>query len=520
MSENFNSMETVSFRRFLSYIYAYEDERKLRNVGFAKVEIRAPRVRFQVIVNGLMQKGGRPMEICLVDESMRRIPVGQMVLQNGRGEYQGSTALETMWESGLSFSQVYGICLQPVGNRRHYYMTLWREPKPFFRAAEAETGEKEDAEEIQGALKWQLKDEAGKCKGEERVSSGELNLQAEVESREEIGKEVHGEVRLKSEPEVESREKLGEEVHGEVRSKSEPEVKSREKLGEEVHGEVRSKSEPEVESCEKLGKEVHGEVRSKSEPEVESREKLGEEVHGEVRLKSELEICMKTSEEVLRKSGLEEKREKEDLEEKRDKEDAEEVQKERRAKSEQECCMKTSEEIQQEIEAASELLRQQEAIADAIPQNAQRYVRRSRRGTGKVENQMELWKKFCSHYPHVDIRPISLMNRGAEAGLEEKGKLCEVIRIRPNDIGRLPRNNWILAHNSFLQNSYNHFRYLILFRVEYQKETGEHTSRWFLGLPGEKNEQEAMVAKVFGFQKYLSCRHGGFWYTEIFMGAY
>lgn len=46
MSESLNNtMETVSFRRFLSYIYAYEDDTKLRNVGFAKVEVRAQRVR-------------------------------------------------------------------------------------------------------------------------------------------------------------------------------------------------------------------------------------------------------------------------------------------------------------------------------------------------------------------------------------------------------------------------------------------------------------------------------------------
>ena len=48
-----NSMETVSFRRFLSYIYAYEDDTKLRNVGFAKVEVRPPRVRFQITVSGI-----------------------------------------------------------------------------------------------------------------------------------------------------------------------------------------------------------------------------------------------------------------------------------------------------------------------------------------------------------------------------------------------------------------------------------------------------------------------------------
>ena len=128
MSESSNnSMETVSFRRFLSYIYAYEDDTKLRNVGFAKVEVRPPRVRFQVTVSGILQKGGRPMELCLVDKNLQRIPVGQLILQNGRGDYRKSTGLENMCDSGLTFSQVYGICLQGAGNRRHYYMTLWKE---------------------------------------------------------------------------------------------------------------------------------------------------------------------------------------------------------------------------------------------------------------------------------------------------------------------------------------------------------------------------------------------------------
>ena len=387
-----NSMETVSFRRFLSYIYAYEDDTKLRNVGFAKVEVRPPRVRFQITVSGILQKGGRPLEMCLVDKNLQRIPVGQLILQNGHGEYRGSTGVENLWDSGLAFSQVYGICLQGAGNRRHYYMTLWKEA---------------------------------------------------VKPVHPVGR--HSEEKITVIP---GTRKTGE-----------------------------------AQAVIQAAQAVQG-------TEHEVQEAVSEEVQETV------------SEDVLRAVS-------------------EEVQEAGSEEMQEEIKEKVREEYREELESASELMHQQSAAEikektdiPSVSGTAHRQIRERKNG----DKSMELWKKFCTRYPHVDIRPLDFEEKRQGDGFMKVGKVCEAVRIRPNDIGRLPRNNWILAHNSFLQNAYNHYHQLILFRVENRETDTQPENRWFIGLPGDNSEQETLVAEVFGFKKYLKCKNGGFWYTEIMLG--
>ena len=125
-----------------------------------------------------------------------------------------------------------------------------------------------------------------------------------------------------------------------------------------------------------------------------------------------------------------------------------------------------------------------------------------------------LWKKLCSRYPHVDIRPVISNTEASESGRH----ICEVLRIRPSDIGRLPRNNWILAQNQFVRQAYSRFRQIFLLRMEDKNSDGPDENQWFMGVPGENNEQERALAKIFGFTDYFPCRNGGFWYTKIYMG--
>ncbi|MDY4971603.1 MAG: hypothetical protein SO101_15335, partial [Lachnospiraceae bacterium] len=189
-----------------------------------------------------------------------------------------------------------------------------------------------------------------------------------------------------------------------------------------------------------------------------------------------------------------------------------------------------AEEFQEELESASELVREQpsgetlhkaDVSSRCDSKDSPAAAGRSRRQNIKERNgdkSLELWKRFCTRYPHVDIRPFYPDDGKPGDSFMRMGKVCEVIRIRPNDIGRLPRNNWILAHNSFLQNAYNHYHQLILFRVENRGISSYPENRWFIGLPGENTDQETLVADVFGFKKYLKCKNGGFWYTEIMLG--
>ncbi|MGN0266044.1 MAG: hypothetical protein ACI4D7_00020 [Lachnospiraceae bacterium] len=366
------TMETVGFRRFLSYIYAYENGRKLRNAGFVKVEIREQRMKVQVAVNGIYQKGGRPVELFLIDDREKRIKVGEISLLNGHGEFRSSTNTENVWNSGYTFSQICGICLQGAGNRNQFYMTLWKDVKR--EALKEEPKEKEERKPemiyVAPAPKEETRSEENEEKTEETLKTEECKEESKEWKKEESGELSEGQRTEETE------------------------------------------EEPQEQKAE----------TDEEEPDVQKTKECEEEL-----------------------------------------------------------------EVQKAVLHAAEVEKTESLI---------------------------LWKKLCSRYPHVDIRPVISNTEASQSGRH----ICEVLRIRPSDIGRLPRNNWILAQNQFVRQAYSRFRQIFLLRMEDKNSDGQDENQWFMGVPGENSEQERALAKIFGFTDYFPCRNGGFWYTKIYMG--
>lgn len=75
---------------------------------------------------------------------------------------------------------------------------------------------------------------------------------------------------------------------------------------------------------------------------------------------------------------------------------------------------------------------------------------------------------------------------------------CEILVIKPQDIGLLPRENWVYGNNSFLLHGYYNYRYLILARLG---KTGER-GRYILGVPGHYGNNEKYMAAMFGFDRF------------------
>ena len=118
----------------------------------------------------------------------------------------------------------------------------------------------------------------------------------------------------------------------------------------------------------------------------------------------------------------------------------------------------------------------------------------------------KLWQELRKSYPK--IQPF-----------EYDGN-SEVLTIRPQDIGKLPRENWIYGNNSFLLHGYYHFRYLILVRLE--PDGGE--PRYLIGIPGHYYNSEKYMAAMFGFPNFVLSKKQpptdgrfGYWYTDIKM---
>ncbi len=98
---------------------------------------------------------------------------------------------------------------------------------------------------------------------------------------------------------------------------------------------------------------------------------------------------------------------------------------------------------------------------------------------------------------------------------------CEILVIKPQDIGLLPREVWIYGNNSFLLHGYYNYRYLILARLENQ----QGFPRYLLGVPGHYFNNEKYMASMFGFPNFVLSKKQqaqdgrfGYWYTDIRLG--
>ena len=95
---------------------------------------------------------------------------------------------------------------------------------------------------------------------------------------------------------------------------------------------------------------------------------------------------------------------------------------------------------------------------------------------------------------------------------------CEILVIKPQDIGLLPRENWVYGNNSFLLHGYYNYRYLILARLGKPGERG----RYILGVPGHYGNNEKYMAAMFGFDRFVRSPRQpprdsrfGYWYTDL-----
>lgn len=90
------------------------------------------------------------------------------------------------------------------------------------------------------------------------------------------------------------------------------------------------------------------------------------------------------------------------------------------------------------------------------------------------------------------------------------------IKIDVKDIRRLPKRNWYLGNNSFLLHGFFNYHYLIVGR-----EMDGKKERWYLGIPGFYQQQERVMATIFGFPEFFNSQNGrepfGYWIHSIEM---
>ena len=206
-----------------------------------------------------------------------------------------------------------------------------------------------------------------------------------------------------------------------------------------------------------------------------------------------------------------------DISETSDHQEAEVVQ-EAQTETPQESSQESNQEAQTEARRkdSQESIREvrKEALPDSPPDHQEAFQSDSQ---NQKQPQPDSSKEFSKEDPAE-----SLWNRLRAAYHKvtafECADGCEILVIKPQDIGLLPRENWVYGNNSFLLHGYYNYRYLILARLGKPGERG----RYILGVPGHYGNNEKYMAAMFGFDRFVrSTRQPprdsrfGYWYTDL-----
>ena len=392
------------YRRFVSYLYEYRNEKKEKIAGAVRVDCRGVRTQIRVDV----RESQSPGQAVLLGYGVPEQPLG-MVLRNA-----GAGGESYMWrqESGQPEFAVYSGLEIRYEDSAFCLRTFWDD-----RIAEAEERarkeqrEKEEAEQIEK----EKKEQAEKAEAEQREKE-------EPEKREKREEEEQ----KKKEPEQREEE--------EERKKKEPEQREEE--------EGRKKKEPEQREEE--------EERKKKEPEQREEEEERKKKEPEQREtgKPEQEVADEEESAEPEQSVVEEEKE---VREQREEENAEQ---------------RTPEEVLHMLSF------------EEVP----------------MEEPRLTWEELSRIYPSV--RPFG------------DADSWEVLRIRLQDIGRLPREYWGWGSCPFVEMAYQDHGSLLLLR-------DPESEQRYLGVPGTVPLQEFKVAELFGFRWHREGRETGYYLARI-----
>ena len=448
-----------AYHRLISYIYAYEGGIKGKNTGFAKLETRGTSCRIQVSVRRVFA-GGSPIGVYLL-AGQEEIRIGTLFVRGGNGEFRAVVNCENIEGSGCNMEECCGLTLHETDSAWRAYTTIWEDAVA--HAAEVELADV-TAEKVR-------EQEAEKEEATRKLAE---NVAGEVNSAS-VGKEKLDEAsELTRSGEMESQD-----------TSTETEKKEAVNINETDFG----ISQPQPEKLEDSNLEIFEDTETmEAVPDI-----------SETSDHQEAEVVQETQTETPQESFQE---------------STQEVQTETPKESFQESYQEAQTEARRKDSQESTREVRKEALPDSPPdhqeafqpgsQNQKQPQPDSSKEFPKEDPAETLWDRLRVTYPKVTAF--------------ECADGCEILVIKPQDIGLLPRENWVYGNNSFLLHGYYNYRYLILARLGKPGERG----RYILGVPGHYGNNEKYMAAMFGFDRFVrSTRQPprdsrfGYWYTDL-----
>ena len=115
----------AGIQRFVTYLYLYEQDRKLRGTGFAKIEIRGEQCRIEIHMKDAGITGETSPVYLFTREAggLTAVEIGTIALRNGTGDYKGMIKSSGIAHSSYNISDMKGILI--LVNDRYMFASQW-----------------------------------------------------------------------------------------------------------------------------------------------------------------------------------------------------------------------------------------------------------------------------------------------------------------------------------------------------------------------------------------------------------
>lgn len=554
------------YRRLISYIYAYEGSVKGKNIGYAKIEIRGGQCRIQANVKHVYVGGGE-IGVYLLTPG-EELLLGRIFIRNGAGEYRTQVNPDNIDGSGCRIDQCYGLTIHDVENAWQCWTTIWEDAVAQTAELEladvtAENQRKIDEEQKNASRIEENQSEEERMEVKQSEPKPEVDL-AQREEENDAGETAsetknlpdHADQKYADQsseglenPEVSEDQSQQNPVDQTdvdderlpISSEIERELTAQEKRQDEAAPWGKMNETLTVLSEENLKKESYGKEDLKKEEQSAMQENSTQNTLGQVDTVARLMAGIRTAisgngtasgllssairtvqnvamennfgndipnemDEEISQSGTpkseSQKPERNVLEEK-----LKERWKETKKNTLQEGENSKNTQKNDDKNQKNDDKKREKKPAETEPfpelENSD-FLRELDRLERENNGADHLWKQLQHRY----VRVLAFDY--------EKG--CEILSIRPQDIGLLPREIWHYGNNSFLLHGYYNYRHLILARMN----NPQGPYRYLLGVPGHYFSNEKYLASMFGFPHFVLARKQpdqdgrfGYWYTEI-----
>lgn len=554
------------YRRLISYIYAYEGSVKGKNIGYAKIEIRGGQCRIQANVKHVYVGGGE-IGVYLLTPG-EELLLGRIFIRNGVGEYRTQVNPDNIDGSGCRIDQCYGLTIHDVENAWQCWTTIWEDAVAQTAELELADVTAENQRKIDEEQKNASRIEENQSE-EERMEVKQSEPKPEVDSAQREEENDAGETASETKnlpdhadqkyadqsseglenPEVSEDQSQQNPVDQTdvdderlpISSEIERELTAQEKRQDEAAPWGKMNETLTVLSEENLKKESYGKEDLKKEEQSAMQANSTQNTLGQVDTVARLMAGIRTAisgngtasgllssairtvqnvamennfgndipnemDAEISQSGTpkseSQKPERNVLEEK-----LKERWKETKKNTLQEGENSKNTQKNDDKNQKNDDKKREKKPAETEPfpelENSD-FLRELDRLERENNGADHLWKQLQHRY----VRVLAFDY--------EKG--CEILSIRPQDIGLLPREIWHYGNNSFLLHGYYNYRHLILARMN----NPQGPYRYLLGVPGHYFSNEKYLASMFGFPHFVLARKQpdqdgrfGYWYTEI-----